>query len=86
MQGENANKVEEGDRLIVKRDTSGALAQCAVAVVLEKTTQLKGFISYTNPLDTSTTIEAPPGVYMKMIPTNFGVDTLANTLITFLGC
>ena len=83
LQGENANKVEEGDRLIVKRDTSGALAQCAVAVVLEKTTQLKGFISYTNPLDTSTTIEAPPGVYMKMIPTNFGVDTLANTLITY---
>ena len=45
LQGENANKVEEGDRLIVKRDSSGALPVCAEAVVLEKSTQLKGFIS-----------------------------------------
>jgi hypothetical protein len=83
LQGENANKVEEGDRLIVKRDSSGALPQCAVAVVLEKTAQLKGFISFTNPLDPSTTLEAPSGVYMKMIPTNFAVNTLANNLITY---
>jgi len=83
LQGENANKVEEGDRLIVKRDSSGALPVCAEAVVLEKSTQLKGFISYTNPLDSTDTIQAPAGVYMKMIPTNFAVNTLANSFITY---
>jgi len=83
LEGENANKVEEGDRLIVKKDTSGALSQCATAVVLEKTAQLKGFISYQNPLDTTQTIEAPPGTYMKMIPTNFVVSTFTNPYITY---
>ena len=83
LQGENANKVEEGDRLIVKRDSTGPLQNCATAVVLEKSNQLKGFVSYTNPLDTSATIEAPAGVYMKMIPTNFAVNTITNSFITY---
>ena len=83
LEGENANKVEEGDRLIVKRDTSGALGQCATAVVLEKATQLKGFISYTNPLDSTQTIEAPPGTYMKMFPSSFGVSNFINPTITY---
>jgi len=83
LQGENANKVEEGDRLIVKADSTGPLQNCATSVVLEKSNQLKGFISYTNPLDTTATIEAPAGVYMKMIPTNFSVNTLTNSFITY---
>ena len=83
LEGENANKVEEGDRLIVKKDTSGALPQCTTSIVLEKTTQLKGFISYTNPLDPTQTIEAAPGTYMKMIPTNFAVSTFTNPVISY---
>jgi len=36
LQGENARKVEEGDRLIVKTDTSGPLDICQYVTVLEK--------------------------------------------------
>lgn len=36
LEGENAQKVKEGDRLIVKRDMSGALNTCVYVTVLEK--------------------------------------------------
>ena len=36
LQGENPRKVEEGDRLIVKADTSGAVNDCLYVTVLEK--------------------------------------------------
>ena len=36
LQGENARKVDEGDRLIVKSDTSGAVNSCTYITVLEK--------------------------------------------------
>ena len=36
LQGENPRKVEEGDRLIVKADTSGAVNECLYVTVLEK--------------------------------------------------
>tara|TARA_R100001460_G_scaffold56018_3_gene95442 strand:- start:1528 stop:6105 length:4578 start_codon:yes stop_codon:yes gene_type:complete len=84
LEGENANKVEEGDRLIVKKDSSGALRNCATAVVLEKQAQLKGFIEFTDPLNPSgPKLQAPPGTYMKMIPTNFAVSSVTNPIITY---
>lgn len=68
LEGENAKKVEEGDRYVVKADTNGALDNYVVATVLEKKAQASGFI-------TTTSGEVPPaGVYMKMIPDNFSVD------------
>lgn len=36
LEGENAQKVKEGDRLIVKRDMSGDLNSCVYVTVLEK--------------------------------------------------
>ncbi len=36
LEGENAKKVEQGDRLIVKRDSSGARSGCVYVTVLEK--------------------------------------------------
>jgi len=36
LEGENIAKVEEGDRYIVKVDSSGAVGRCAYATVLEK--------------------------------------------------
>ena len=84
LEGENANKIEEGDRLIVKKDSSGALRNCATAVVLEKQNQLKGFIEYTDPLNPSgTKLQAPPGTYMKMIPRSFSVSTFTNPIISY---
>ncbi len=65
VDGENAKKVQEGDRLIVKADTSGPLSGCAFATVLEKKVQSNDFI----------TIPGggfvPGGVYIKILPNNF---------------
>ena len=36
LEGENSQKVEEGDRLIVKKDSGGATASCVNVTVLEK--------------------------------------------------
>ena len=51
--------------------------------MLEKSTQAKNFISVTDPLNTSGTLEVPAGVYMKMKP-NFSTiteDTVGNLVI-----
>lgn len=80
LEGENANKVETGDRLIVKKDASGPRENCTFATVLEKSTQAKNFISVTDPLNSSGTLEVPAGVYMKMKP-DFAIiteDTVGN--------
>lgn len=65
LEGENARKVEEGDRYIVKSDTGGALNDCSVATVLEKKAQEEGFITTTN------AVVPPAGVYMKIRPEDF---------------
>ena len=44
LDGENANKVESGDSLIVKADARGPTSRCAIATVLEKEAQASGFI------------------------------------------
>ena len=38
LEGENSRKVEEGDRLIVKKDSGGPASSCLYATVLEKKT------------------------------------------------
>lgn len=65
LEGENARKVEKGDRLIVKSDSTGVIRNCAYATVLEKESQTYNFI------DGSTGI--PAGVYMKINPNDFSV-------------
>ncbi len=65
LEGENAQKVEVGDRLIVKADSSGPVQNCAYATVLEKEVKKSGFI---NP-DGNFTV--PAGVYMKINPNSF---------------
>ena len=68
LQGENMRKVEQGDRYIVKRDTSGPMLGCVYATVLEKEAQPSGFIT------TTSGVTPPAGVYMKMVPDNFQAD------------
>ena len=55
LEGENQQKVEVGDRLIVKRDSSGASQECVYTTVLEKKSQSFPF----------------PGVYMRLETVNF---------------
>jgi hypothetical protein len=73
LEGENTRKVEVGDRLIVKADTSGPVSNCAYATVLEKSSQSAGFIV------SKEGVKALAGVYMKINPNTFNavVDPLA---------
>jgi hypothetical protein len=64
LEGENAAKVEKGDRYIVKSDSAGAVTSCTYAEALEKKTFAVGELD-----DTGTTpIPAIGGTYMKMNP------------------
>lgn len=65
LEGENARKVEVGDRLIVKADTLGPTTSCKYATVLEKEAKQKEFIIT---VDGS---KPPAGVYMKINPNDF---------------
>ena len=69
LEGENANKVEAGDRLIVKADSTGPMTRCITATVLEKEAQSAGFITIYDAAGAS--IEVIGGVYMKMNASNF---------------
>ena len=62
LEGENAKKVENGDRFIVKADSDGPTKNCVYATVLEKEVKGSGFI------ETVTGATPPAGVYMKINP------------------
>jgi hypothetical protein len=76
LQGENARKVEEGDRYIVKADTDGPTTSCVYATVLEKKSYASGDISATPPIN-------PAGVYMKINVENFNITKSSNAIISF---
>lgn len=65
LEGENARKVEQGDRLIVKSDSNGPVFNCAYATVLEKEVKGEGFIV---PVSGA---YVPAGAYMKIMPSEF---------------
>jgi hypothetical protein len=75
LEGENARKVEVGDRLIVKSDSSGPLEQCAFITVLEKEAKQSGFITPSNGMT------PPSGVYMKINPTDISTIISADSFI-----
>jgi hypothetical protein len=82
LEGENTRKVEVGSRLIVKRDSSGAVDNCAYATVLEKQSQPADFIKIPSPSVPSTDIPIPAGVYMKIKPNDFNAQFTENAFIT----
>jgi hypothetical protein len=73
LEGESARKVEVGDRLIVKSDTTGAVNTCAYAIVLEKEAKQENFIDVPSIINPGSNIPIPSGVYMKINPNNFSV-------------
>lgn len=79
LEGENARKVEVGDRLIVKADSNGPTTSCVYATVLEKQAQASNFIEIKSALDPTVLIPIPAGVYMKINPNSFNTvqDELA---------
>jgi hypothetical protein len=71
LEGENSRKVEVGDRLIVKRDSSGPVNSCVYATVLDKQSEADDFLIIPSIITPSTNIPIPGGVYMKIKPNNF---------------
>lgn len=68
IEGENSRKVEEGDRLIVKRDSTGVVSNCSYATVLEKKAQGEDFIEPVGG------ITVPAGTYMKILAQDFAAS------------
>ena len=75
LEGENARKVEVGDRLIVKADSNGATTSCVYATILEKSSQASDFIEIPSILDPTVMIPIPAGVYAKINPNSFNIVT-----------
>jgi hypothetical protein len=75
LEGENARKVQVGDRYIVKADTRGPLSTCANATVLAKESQAKGFVV---PVEN---VAVPAGVYMKINPNSFSAVTNPDAVV-----
>jgi hypothetical protein len=84
LQGENARKVEEGTRLIVKADLGGPINSCKYVTVLEKAAKEPNFITVpsdpANP--NSPSIPIPAGVYIKIKATGFNLDIPPNAIST----
>jgi len=59
LEGEQAAKVEKGDRYVVKADCGGAASTCLYATVLEKESYAVGSLDEPN-------VPAVPGTYMKI--------------------
>ncbi len=76
VEGENAQKVSAGDRLIVKADTSGILGNCAYATILEKEVQAANFIE-------NLTTYIPAGVYLKINANSFSAASSPDSFITY---
>ena len=79
LEGENAAKVETGQRLIVKADTGGAVNRCVETTVISKEVQSENFLKILNPLDPGTSpnfnyIEVPAGAYMQVLPQGFSLN------------
>ncbi len=67
VEGENARKVVEGDRLTVKSDANGVVQSCTYATVLEKKAQLSNFLGEA--------ITSPAGVYIKIDAKDISINS-----------
>ena len=85
LDGQNSQKVEVGDELIVKTDTTGPMNSCVYTTVLDKVAQQAGWLTPA-PVDSAgNDLAVPGGVYMKLWANNFSTtsdigDGLPNTL------
>ena len=80
LDGENSQKIETGDKLLVKRDVEGARSTCTWTTVLEKKAQERGFIE---PVVNGEQITVPSGVYMKLSANNFDSVLQENAFISY---
>ena len=76
IEGENARKVEEGQRLYVKTDTNGALLTCAETTVLSSEAYAENDLP-------GVTGDTPAGVYMKVAANEFAAEVDGTNILKF---
>jgi len=82
LEGENKNKVQEGDQLIVKTDMSGPLDQLVKVKVLEIKEQAANFITG-NLNDLGDDISEPAGLYFKIKQGTFDANVTQESFMQF---
>ncbi len=79
LEGENAQKVEQGDRLRVKADSQGPTQRCQYATVLEKKAYAQGELEITT--EDGTSIDAPAGTYMTIKANDFSAEVTDDAVV-----
>lgn len=74
LEGENSQKIDEGDILQIKTDVNGAMRRCAFGTVLEKKSQPRSFLDPPPQDAGGTEIPLVSGTYMKMRANEFSID------------
>ena len=81
LEGDNQQKVKTGDRLIVKRDTGGALTSLVETTVLGVEAQSSDFLN--GSLELGTASEQLPGLYMQLKASNFSLEIADDAVIDY---
>ena len=81
LEGENMQKVENGDRLIIKSDSTGPTFSCLYTTVLDKKVQASGFLEIPTEDDPEVNINIPAGLYIKVYPNNFDLVLEQNAIV-----
>ena len=82
LEGENIAKSKTGERLIVKRDSNGALDVLTTVDILDVQAQSNNFISGSNP---SNIVYEPSGIYMKLRASNFEARYEEDSFVSIIG-
>tara|TARA_B100000767_G_C19777477_1_gene543541 strand:+ start:3813 stop:8600 length:4788 start_codon:yes stop_codon:yes gene_type:complete len=81
LEGDNTNKVQTGDRIIVKRDTGGALTSLVETTVLAVEAQSSNFLNGEQELGEDS--EQLAGLYMQLKASNFSIEISNDAIIDY---
>ena len=81
LEGDNTNKVKTGDRLIVKRDTGGAVTSLIETTVLGVEAQSSDFLNGEQELGSNS--EQLAGLYMQLKASNFSIEIADDAVIDY---
>ena len=81
LDGDNQQKVAAGDRLIVKKDTEGALSSLVETTVLAVEAQASNFLAQAQALGQGT--EQLAGLYMQLKVSNFAAEIKDDSIVDY---
>ena len=73
LEGENSQKIEKGDRLMVKKDSEGATDDCVYVTVLDKEVYASGDLE----------LDSLAGTYMKIETNSINITQVENAVIDY---